>query len=118
MIECDSDAEELERMMAVVGGCFNPKAGNGVEQEATSSVMGQLESRDPTSEIEVLGEVMPPEDTSKVVVLGEAVPPKDTSGYMPSAEELVLGVAGVSVVGAAVGPSELALPSLMTAVEP
>ena len=47
----DSDAEELERMMATVGGGSNPEKGDKAEQEASLS--------DPTSEIKVLGEAVP-----------------------------------------------------------
>ena len=41
MIEYDSNTEELEMMMAVMGGGSNPEEGGG----ALPSVMGKLESR-------------------------------------------------------------------------
>ena len=63
MIKYDSDAEELERLMIAVGRGSNPQEEYGTEQEAPSSVIGQPESRDLTSEIEVLEGVMPSEDT-------------------------------------------------------
>ena len=59
MIEYEFDAKELEKMMAAVDGGSNPEEGDGPEQEAPPSVMGQPESRDPAYEIKVLGEVMP-----------------------------------------------------------
>ena len=96
-------------MIAAVGGGSKPKEVDAAEQEALPSV--------PTSKIEVLGEATPPKDTSEVVVFGEAVPPEDTSGSVPPAEDPVLGVARVNEVGAAVGPLELAFPSLMTPPE-
>ena len=58
MIEYDSDAKELEWMMAAVGGGFNPQEEDGTEKEAPPSVMGQPEFRDSTSEIKVLGEAV------------------------------------------------------------
>jgi len=39
-IDYDSNAEELERMMTVVGGGSNPEERDGAEQEAPPSVMG------------------------------------------------------------------------------
>ena len=93
--------------MPAVGGGSNPEEGDIAEQEGPPSVIGQPESRDPTSEIEVLGVAMLPEDTSDVEVLGEAVPPEDTSGSVPPAEKPVLGVARVGEVGTAAGSSEL-----------
>ena len=54
MIEYDSNAEELERMIAVVGGGSNPDEGDRARQEAPPSVLRHPKSRDPTSEIEVL----------------------------------------------------------------
>ena len=83
MIEYDSDAQELERMMATVDGGSNPEKGDGAEQKAPSNVIGQTESCDPTSQIEVLGEAVLLKDTSDVEVLGDAVPPEDTSRSVP-----------------------------------
>ena len=40
-IDYNFEAEELERMMAAVGGDSNPEDGDGAEQEAPLSVMGQ-----------------------------------------------------------------------------
>ena len=101
MIEYDSNTEKLERMMVVVGGDANPEEGVKAEHKAPPSVMGQPESRDPISEIEVLRKVMYPEDTSKVVVLREAVPLEDTYRSVLSVEEPILGVARVGEVSAA-----------------
>jgi len=92
MIEYDSGAEKLERMVAAVGGGSNPEEGDGAEQETPPNVMGQSESRDPTSKIEVLGVAMLPENTSDVEVLGKVVLPEDTSGSLPPTEEPILGV--------------------------
>ena len=50
-ITYDSDAEELERTMASVGGGYNPKKGDGARQEASPSVLGKPESHDPLDSI-------------------------------------------------------------------
>ena len=71
MIEYDSDAKELERMMATVGGYSNPGEGDGVKREAPPNVMGQPISREPTTKIEILKVAMLPMDTSNVEVLRE-----------------------------------------------
>ena len=83
MNEYDSGAEELERMMAAVGGGSNPEEGDRAEQEAPPSVMGAAKVLDPTSEIKVLGVAMLPEDHSYVEVLGEAVSSWDTFNLYP-----------------------------------
>ena len=40
MIEYNSDAEELEKVMVAVGGDSNPKEGDTAKQKAPPSVMG------------------------------------------------------------------------------
>jgi len=55
MIEYDSNTEKLEMMMVAVGRGSNSEEGDRAKQEAPPGVMGQPESRDLTSEIEVLG---------------------------------------------------------------
>ena len=71
MIEYNSDAEELGRMMVAVGGGSNFERGGGAEPEAPSSVIRQPKSWDPTLEVKVLREVVLPADASESVLPDE-----------------------------------------------